>query len=149
MFVCTLLDYKRIFAVCQTKSGIFSAKWKKTVTYTKQTIILLEYYQKRPTIFFTKTNIFMLTGNNKNDINANEVIKLNLTKATITIWRSYIMARNTMSVIKGVGAGLATGMVVGFVGSVMLKDNKKYKKKTAKAISTVEDLIDGVKDIFD
>lgn len=59
------------------------------------------------------------------------------------------MARNTMSVIKGVGAGLATGMVVGFVGSVMLKDNKKYKKKTAKAISTVEDLIDGVKDIFD
>lgn len=59
------------------------------------------------------------------------------------------MAKNTLSVIKGVGCGLAAGMVVGFVGSVMLKDNKKYKKKTAKAISTVEDLIEGVKDIFD
>lgn len=59
------------------------------------------------------------------------------------------MAKNTLSVIKGVGCGLAAGMAVGFVGSVMLKDNKKYKKKTAKAISTVEDLIEGVKDIFD
>ena len=69
--------------------------------------------------------------------------------ALLLIWRAIILAKNTMSIIKGVGAGLLTGMAVGFVGSAMLKDNKKYKKKTAKAISTVEDLIEGVKDIFD
>ena len=59
------------------------------------------------------------------------------------------MAKNSANVIKSAGLGLAAGIMFGFVGSVMLKDNKKYKKKTAKAISTVEDLIDGVKDIFD
>ncbi len=58
------------------------------------------------------------------------------------------MARNTANIIKGVGAGLVTGMMVGIVGSAMLKDNKKWKKKSAKALGTVEDLIEGVKDIF-
>ena len=58
------------------------------------------------------------------------------------------MARNTANVIKGVGAGLFTGMMVGFVGSVMLKDNKKWKRKAAKALGTLEDLVEGVKDIF-
>lgn len=58
------------------------------------------------------------------------------------------MARNTMGIIKGVGVGMLAGMAVGIAGSVMLRDNKKYKRKTAKAIHTVEDLIDGVKDIF-
>ncbi len=58
------------------------------------------------------------------------------------------MARNTASVVKGVGAGLIAGMMFGFAGSAMLKENKKYRKKAARAMDTVEDLIDGVKDIF-
>lgn len=58
------------------------------------------------------------------------------------------MARNTLSVIKGVGAGLAAGMLVGFAGSVMMGDNKKYKKKTAKAIGVAGELFDSVRDIF-
>ena len=58
------------------------------------------------------------------------------------------MARNMANVIKGVGAGLATGMVVGFVGSTMLKDNKKWKRKSGKAIGTIGDLIDDVRDMF-
>lgn len=58
------------------------------------------------------------------------------------------MARNTANVIKGVGAGLVTGVMVGFVGSTMLKDNKKWKRKSAKALGTIGDLIDDVKDMF-
>ena len=58
------------------------------------------------------------------------------------------MAKNTMSVIKGIGAGLAAGMIVGFAGTLMLGDNKKYKKKTAKAMGAAGELIDSVKDIF-
>ena len=67
----------------------------------------------------------------------------------IILWRSFVMAKNTMNVIKGVGAGLAAGIAAGFAGATMLRDNKRFKKKTAKAISTVGDLIEGVKDIFD
>ncbi len=58
------------------------------------------------------------------------------------------MARNTMNVVKGVGAGLAAGMLFGAVGSVMLKDSKKNKRKVAKAIDAVEGILDGIQDIF-
>ena len=58
------------------------------------------------------------------------------------------MERNTMNVVKGVGAGLAAGMLFGAVGSVMLKDSKKNKRKVAKAIDAVEGILDGIQDIF-
>ena len=66
----------------------------------------------------------------------------------IKIWRYRQMAKNTANVIKGVGAGLLTGMMVGFVGSVMMKDNKKWNRKSKRALSAVEDLIEGVKNMF-
>ena len=66
----------------------------------------------------------------------------------IKIWRICNMAKNTMSVIKGIGAGLAAGMIVGFAGTLMLGDSKKYKKKTAKAMGAAGELIDSVKEIF-
>ena len=58
------------------------------------------------------------------------------------------MAKNTANVIKVVGAGLLTGMMVGFVGSVMMKDNKKWNRKSKRALSAVEELIEGVKNMF-
>ena len=69
-------------------------------------------------------------------------------RTILIIWRYYKMARNTANVVKGVGAGLVAGMVFGFAGSAMMKDNKKCRKKAAKAMDTVEEFIDGVKDIF-
>lgn len=69
-------------------------------------------------------------------------------KTTLIIWRYYKMARNTANVVKGVGVGLAAGIMFGFAGSAMLRDNKKCRRKAAKAMDTVEDFIDGVKDIF-
>ena len=68
--------------------------------------------------------------------------------AMTEIRRFYKMAKNTMSVLKGIGAGLAAGMIVGFAGTLMLGDSKKYKKKTAKAMGAAGELIDSVKEIF-
>ena len=48
-----------------------------------------------------------------------------------------------MSMIKGVTVGLATGMVVGYVGKKMLDDGPKVlKKKADKAINTMENVAD-------
>ena len=53
------------------------------------------------------------------------------------------MAGSMMSMIKGVTVGLATGMVVGYVGKKMLDDGSDVlKKKADKAIDTMEDVAD-------
>lgn len=54
------------------------------------------------------------------------------------------MIKNTMSVVKGVGAGLVAGAVVGYVSSQMMKNPKQTKKKAAHAVSAVESLLDNV-----
>ncbi len=58
------------------------------------------------------------------------------------------MAKNSANVIKSAGLGLAAGIMFGFVGSVMLKDNKKCKRKAVKAIDSVENFVDGIRDMF-
>lgn len=37
------------------------------------------------------------------------------------IRRCYTLARGAMNVVKGIGAGIATGVVVGYMGSKMMK----------------------------
>lgn len=54
------------------------------------------------------------------------------------------MIKNTMNVVKGVGAGLIAGAVVGYVGSQMIKQPKKTKKKAAHAVNAVGSLLDNV-----
>lgn len=58
------------------------------------------------------------------------------------------MRKNTMGIVKGVGSGIAAGMVVGFVGSQMMKNDKQMKKKAGKALHMVGDLIDNVQYMF-
>lgn len=58
------------------------------------------------------------------------------------------MAKNTMNIVKGVGAGLVAGMMFGLVGSTMMKNNKKTKRKASKAINTVEEILDSVQGMF-
>ena len=62
--------------------------------------------------------------------------------------RIVIMAKNTMNIAKGVGAGLVAGLMFGFVSSVMMKDSRRNKKKAAKAIDTVENILSGMQEIF-
>ena len=59
-----------------------------------------------------------------------------------------IMTRKTMSLFKGLGAGIAAGMLVGAAASLMMKDSRSSRKKIAKAIDSVETMLDGVSAIF-
>lgn len=53
------------------------------------------------------------------------------------------MAKSMMSMIKGATLGLATGMVVGYVGKKMLDDGSAVvKKKADKAIDTMDEVVD-------
>lgn len=59
------------------------------------------------------------------------------------------MASKTMGVIKGVAFGMASGMVVGYVGKNMMGMSKHtMKKKANKAINTMENIASTAKYIF-
>lgn len=58
------------------------------------------------------------------------------------------MGKDTMTTLKGVGAGLVAGMMFGFVSSVMMSDSRRNKKKASKAINTVESILEGMQEIF-
>ena len=48
------------------------------------------------------------------------------------------MAKNTMNMFKGIGAGMAAGIMVGAASALMLKDSRKGKKTMNKAIQAFE-----------
>lgn len=53
------------------------------------------------------------------------------------------MQKSTMNVVKGVSAGLMTGMAVGYVGKKMMdKNGKQIKKRASKAVQTMENILD-------
>ncbi len=69
---------------------------------------------------------------------------MNMIDFILFIWRSTIMVKNTMNVVKGISAGLIAGAVVGYVGSQMKQQPKKTKKKAVHAVNAVESLLDNV-----
>ncbi len=58
------------------------------------------------------------------------------------------MAKNTMTMFKGIGTGMAAGIMVGVAGMMMLRDTKKSKKTMSKAIQAVEGMLDKVQGAF-
>lgn len=58
------------------------------------------------------------------------------------------MQNNSMSFIKGLGAGMIAGAAAFAVGSVMMKDNKNITKGSAKLVKAVGEMVDGVQTIF-
>ena len=58
------------------------------------------------------------------------------------------MANNTMSFIKGLGAGMVAGATALAVGKVMLQDNKNISKGSTKLVKAVGDFVDGVQTMF-
>ena len=58
------------------------------------------------------------------------------------------MARNTVSMFKGIGVGIAAGAMLGIIGAAVLKDGKKNRKRINKALGTVEGVIESVQDMF-
>ena len=54
-----------------------------------------------------------------------------------------------MSMVKGIGAGIATGVVVGYMGSKLMKTSpKRIKKRAGKAMHAMGDLVEGVSYMF-
>lgn len=58
------------------------------------------------------------------------------------------MNKNTIGLMKGIGTGLAAGMMVGYVGSQLMSNQKQVKKKASKAAHAVGNLIDDVQYIL-
>ncbi len=57
--------------------------------------------------------------------------------------------KDSMTMLKGVAAGMAAGLVVGFGAKMVMDDSKKgLKKKAKKVMDTVENMSDTVKYIF-
>lgn len=57
--------------------------------------------------------------------------------------------KNAMNIVKGVGAGLATGMLVGYMGSkAMSKNPRQMKRKANKTMQAVGEIVNGVSYMF-
>lgn len=58
------------------------------------------------------------------------------------------MQNNSMSFMKGLGAGMIAGATVITVGKVILKDHKNIEKGSTKLINAVGEFVDGVQTMF-
>lgn len=58
------------------------------------------------------------------------------------------MQNNSMSFIKGLGAGMIAGAVGIAVGKVMLQDKHNVAKGSTKLVKAVGDFVDGVQTVF-
>lgn len=58
------------------------------------------------------------------------------------------MQNNSMSFIKGLGAGMIAGATALAVGKVMLKDRKNVAKGSTKVVKAVGEIVDGVQTMF-
>ena len=58
------------------------------------------------------------------------------------------MTKSTAKALKGLTAGVATGMLVGYMGKNMTDNKKQIKKKANKAMETFGDVIDTVSYMF-
>ena len=58
------------------------------------------------------------------------------------------MQNNSMSFLKGMGAGMIAGAAVITVGKMVLKDQKNISKGSAKLVMAVGEMVDGVQTIF-
>lgn len=58
------------------------------------------------------------------------------------------MSKKTMSLARGIGAGLAAGAALGLAGAYVMENKKAMGKKGKKAIKSVENIIESVQDMF-
>ena len=58
------------------------------------------------------------------------------------------MANSSMSIIKGLGAGMIAGAAAVVVGKVMLEDHKNISKGSSKMVKAVGEFVDGVQTMF-
>ncbi len=64
------------------------------------------------------------------------------------MWRSYMMYKETMGFVKGIGAGVVAAVAVAAVGNQMMKNNKHLKRDANKAMHAVGDVLENVEHMF-
>ncbi|MEE1053020.1 MAG: hypothetical protein U0L33_01620 [Acutalibacteraceae bacterium] len=55
---------------------------------------------------------------------------------------------NTMSFVKGVGAGMVAGAAAVVAGKMMMQDKHNVSKGSAKVVKAVGEIVEGVQTIF-
>ena len=58
------------------------------------------------------------------------------------------MQNNSMSFIKGLGAGMLAGAAAVVVGKMVLAENKNVTKGSTKVIKAMGEIVDGVQTMF-
>lgn len=58
------------------------------------------------------------------------------------------MQSNSVSFVKGLGAGMVAGAAALAVGKAVVKDRKNISKGSAKLVKAVGEFVDGVQTIF-
>ncbi len=58
------------------------------------------------------------------------------------------MQNKTMSLVKGLGIGMAAGAAATCIGKMAMKDHHKITKGASKVAKAVSDLADGVQTMF-
>ena len=58
------------------------------------------------------------------------------------------MQNSSMSLMKGLGAGMIAGAAARAVGKVMIQDHKNISKGSTKLVKAVGDFVDGVQTMF-
>lgn len=53
-----------------------------------------------------------------------------------------------MNIIKGIGTGLAAGMMVGFAGAKIMENTTSAKKKVNKTAKSIGEVVDNVQSFF-
>lgn len=62
--------------------------------------------------------------------------------------RRFVVTKGVMTLMKGMAAGMAAGVAAGAAGAIMLRDSRKNRKRFAKAVNAVENVLDTVTDMF-
>lgn len=56
--------------------------------------------------------------------------------------------KDTMTFVKGLGAGMIAGATAFAIGKVVLNSNKNLSKGSAKVVKAMGDLVEGVQTVF-
>lgn len=73
---------------------------------------------------------------------------INSLKKWNEVWRSYMMYKETMGFVKGIGAGIVASVAVAAVGSQMMKNNRHLRRDAHKAMHAVGSAMQNVENMF-
>ena len=65
-----------------------------------------------------------------------------------SVGRIYVMYKETMGFVRGMGAGMVAGIAVVTMGNRMMKNNRHLRRNANKAMHAVNGMLDNVQGMF-